>query len=1052
MQNRWARMILGSAVLILLVDLAVAVLVPPPFQRPPDEIRDAEDFRTYLRHVAKQDDPWLLIGDSVLAGRTLAERVPNWNRHRLVDYLNQDKNPVSPRTFHQAALDGLLPVDVEKFINELDRIDPAGAVSLVVEMNPRYFSRNYVSENETTRPWINALGADPLPRTTLPRAVDYLRARIPLYRHRRQLPPLVNPSRFASRDSSTAPSALEGWARVSEHYRAPSLADGSMQVQSLQRTLQRLAASGRRTLFFTTPLNDTLMRDVLPDDDYGAYIARLEKMVAAENGKNLSLVNLDAPVFAAEHFLDHAHLTTEGVRLLAVNLLHETNTPLRQLPAPYEMIYPEGPDTTLVWNVPAGFNDGAPWQARFNRPQGIAQSPGGWIYIADTNNHVIRRMHAKGQTVVTWAGAPGIPGDDDGPLTRARFRNPAAIAIVEDTVYVADAGGRRLRSITGGAVSTMTGGDWSGIQALKANSGVLYVLDGARWIYTFDPKTNELRSVFESPATDPLAAFAVSSEELFVAYADNRIGRRPIPENGKPASTVKIEVEASGKPLDASGSRTFPVPFDQYRFLDVHDLVYVERYGGLLVQDYAPSQRANVDPPNNVHLTYLDFQTRMAYPWVKPRTHGAYIMENVTTESAASVAHRGVMTLDQNTAALFYLEEQRSRLYVMNDGLWGLARLGHAPRYADRVDPIGIHGGEYAFDNLRPDRFLKNRYERLPRTGPFVGAVIGSSLTVTSDLVPQYSFGRALEAHIQRRLGYGGGMRYEQMSRMRPALRFGGSVELFESLVNRGARLDAALICVGVAVEVQPAEFRDYLNRLRVACAPYDTLPVLVDTSSLASFYGEGLRAPEAGIAELLDVAAEIGFTVIRPSSVLLRDYLQTAPWGSPPYAGFHASPWAVEAAAESVSAALYPVLRKHLTDRRPAHERPEDTPGVDSEKLLRTAFEASDLDWSAKDWVYVDPAAMQRRYDGRSLEIYVDVSRAGYGDRTDEAALRRLAESVLYQNVVADRGGVILTEIRLTLAVFDNYDEYGQGVLQSARSLFSQRFTRDSLQQFLTP
>ena len=53
----------------------------------------------------------------------------------------------------------------------------------------------------------------------------------------------------------------------------------------------------------------------------------------------------------------------------------------------------------------AGFRDGPPETARFNWPQGMAIDPrSGVIYIADTENHAIRRMSPDGGQITTIAG------------------------------------------------------------------------------------------------------------------------------------------------------------------------------------------------------------------------------------------------------------------------------------------------------------------------------------------------------------------------------------------------------------------------------------------------------------------------------------------------------------------------------------------------------------------------------------------------------------------------------------------------------------------------
>ena len=59
----------------------------------------------------------------------------------------------------------------------------------------------------------------------------------------------------------------------------------------------------------------------------------------------------------------------------------------------------------IVGSGRAGFQDGAPHEARFNWPQGMAIDPRtGVVYVADTENHAIRRMSPDGGVVTTIAG------------------------------------------------------------------------------------------------------------------------------------------------------------------------------------------------------------------------------------------------------------------------------------------------------------------------------------------------------------------------------------------------------------------------------------------------------------------------------------------------------------------------------------------------------------------------------------------------------------------------------------------------------------------------
>ena len=96
--------------------------------------------------------------------------------------------------------------------------------------------------------------------------------------------------------------------------------------------------------------------------------------------------------------------------------------------------------------------------ATFNRPRGVAVDGSGNIYVADTDNHIIRKI-TSGGVVTTFAGTAGNPGSTDGSGAAARFNYPNGLAVdVNGDVYVADTGNHTVRRITSdGVVSTLVG-------------------------------------------------------------------------------------------------------------------------------------------------------------------------------------------------------------------------------------------------------------------------------------------------------------------------------------------------------------------------------------------------------------------------------------------------------------------------------------------------------------------------------------------------------------------------------------------------------------------
>lgn len=87
-----------------------------------------------------------------------------------------------------------------------------------------------------------------------------------------------------------------------------------------------------------------------------------------------------------------------------------------------------GDVVTLAGDGQAGFADGQGHAARFNRPQSAVVAPDGNVYVADAENHLVRKLSPDG-TVTTFAGQPGICGNTDGLGTAATLCQPTSLAL-----------------------------------------------------------------------------------------------------------------------------------------------------------------------------------------------------------------------------------------------------------------------------------------------------------------------------------------------------------------------------------------------------------------------------------------------------------------------------------------------------------------------------------------------------------------------------------------------------------------------------------------------
>jgi len=123
-----------------------------------------------------------------------------------------------------------------------------------------------------------------------------------------------------------------------------------------------------------------------------------------------------------------------------------------------------------VRNAGPGFKNGDADKARFNEPADLV-----WdkdrerAIIADRGNHRIRVWDKKTDKVSTLAGT-GAPGCSDGDNTQARFNWPNGVTVASDgSVFVADTGSNAVRLIKEGRVSTIAGDGLPG--ATSSTSG-----------------------------------------------------------------------------------------------------------------------------------------------------------------------------------------------------------------------------------------------------------------------------------------------------------------------------------------------------------------------------------------------------------------------------------------------------------------------------------------------------------------------------------------------------------------------------------------------------
>lgn len=163
----------------------------------------------------------------------------------------------------------------------------------------------------------------------------------------------------------------------------------------------------------------------------------------------------------------------------------------------------------------AGTGDGPGSAARFTQPAGVATDRAGNLYVADFGNHTIRKITGAG-VVSTLAGSPGLSGSIDGVGSEARFDRPTAVAVDrEGNVFVADQNNHIVRKISAaGAVTTFAGlADASGTadgasSTARFNQPTGIAVDGAGTVYVVEFSNHTLRRITADGTVTTLAGRA----------------------------------------------------------------------------------------------------------------------------------------------------------------------------------------------------------------------------------------------------------------------------------------------------------------------------------------------------------------------------------------------------------------------------------------------------------------------------------------------------------------------------------------------------------------
>ncbi|MCW1929836.1 MAG: hypothetical protein KIH62_000805 [Candidatus Kerfeldbacteria bacterium] len=204
-------------------------------------------------------------------------------------------------------------------------------------------------------------------------------------------------------------------------------------------------------------------------------------------------------------------------------------------------------DTTTFIGQPLYGHNVSRTAAIFDFPEDVAFSPSGYLYIADTFNHAIRKI-SPGGTVTTVAGNGGY-GSKNGSVSKARFAYPRGIDVTDTAIFIADSGNNAIRKIRGTKVKTIISG-LNAPEDVQVFDTTLYILDtGNGKILKSNRKGGNLTTV-TSDLSDP-KKMDISSDGQY-AYIANTGTYQVIRVNL--STGEKLVIAGTGSSGDVTGS------------------------------------------------------------------------------------------------------------------------------------------------------------------------------------------------------------------------------------------------------------------------------------------------------------------------------------------------------------------------------------------------------------------------------------------------------------------------------------------------------------------